>query len=117
MNPNTHRSISVSARFYAVLTAARASRGQSITEIVEAALAGTVAADAPAAPAVPVSAEVYRAVGKIARRNGEPMADVLDRAITQLLDDAARWIEPPGKSRRTYRTPRVDHASRPRRVA
>lgn len=114
MNPNTHRSISVSARFYAVLTAARASRGQSITEIVEAALAGTVSADAPA---VPVSAEVYRAVGKIARRNGEPMADVLDRAITKLLDDAARWIEPPGKSRRTYRTPRVDHASRPRRVA
>ena len=73
----TFCSISVSARFYAVLTAARAARGQSITEIVEAALAGTVAADAPA---VPVSAEVYRAIGKIARRNGEPMADVLDRA-------------------------------------
>lgn len=114
MNNATHAHVSVSAKLYARLTSAREARGESITSIVEAALAELHPVDAPA---VPVSAEVYRAVGKIARRNGEPMADVLDRAITRLLDDAARWIEPPGRSRRTYRTPRVDHASRPRRVS
>lgn len=109
MNQATHAHVSVSAKLYARLTAARAARGVSITSIVEAALAELHPVDAPA---VPVSAEVYRSVGKVARREGLPMSDVLDAAITKLLDDAARWCEAPGRSKRAPRTPRVDHAYR-----
>jgi len=109
MNRSTHAHVSVSAKLYARLTAARAARGVSITSIVEAALAELHPVDAPA---VPVSAEVYRAVGNVARRDGRPMAEVLDAAINKLLDDAARWCEAPGRSKRAPRTPRVDHAYR-----
>ena len=105
----THAHVSVSAKLYARLTSAREARGESITSIVEAALAELHPVDAPA---VPVSAEVYRAVGNVARRDGRPMAEVLDAAINKLLDDAARWCEAPGRSKRAPRTPRVDHAYR-----
>lgn len=109
MNTKTHAHVSVSAAFHARLSAAAATRGVSLASIVEAALAELHPVDAPA---VPVSAEVYRAVGNVARRDGRPMAEVLDAAINKLLDDAARWCEAPGRSKRAPRTPRVDHAYR-----
>ena len=103
--------VSVSAAVHARI-AARADRdGVTKSSIVEAAIARALDGVIDA-PAVPVSVEIYHAVGKVARHNGEPMADALDRAIVAALDDADRWVEPPSASRRACRTPMVDHARR-----
>lgn len=101
---------SVSAAAYARFKAAAHARGCSVSQLVVAALEGHLPEDD--VRSVLVSAEVYRAVVKAARRRGQPIAEVFDAAIRQLLDDAARWCEAPGRSRRTCRTPRVAHASR-----
>lgn len=110
MSGTNHATVSISRAAYDQIAAAAKARGITIAELVRQALDGQlVEVDAPA---VPVSAEVYRSVGKVARREGLPMSDVLDAAITKLLDDAARWCEAPGRSKRAPRTPRVDHAYR-----
>lgn len=89
-----------------MLKSASRARRLSITEIVESALAELAPVDVAV---VDVTPELYRTINTIARRRGVPMAEVMDAAITAKLDDAARWIEPPGKPRRK---PMVAHASR-----
>lgn len=109
--------VSVSAVFHARLSAAAATRGVSLASIVEAALADLPPAITEPREVMPISHRLYAMAGKVARRRRQPIVEAFEAALIAALDDAARWIEPPGKSRRTVRTPRVDHASRPRRVA
>lgn len=109
MNRSTHAHVSVSAATYARLAAARASRGVSISSIVEAALADLPAAEVEPREVLAISHRLYAMTGKAARRRTLPIAEAFEAALVVALDDAERF---PTRPRRTNKHPRVAHASR-----
>lgn len=109
MNHATHAHVSVSAKLYARLTAARAARGVSLASLVEAALADLPPTVVEPREVLPISHRLYAMSGKVARRRTLPIAEAFEAALIAALDDAERY---PPKPRRTNKHPRVAHASR-----
>mgnify|MGYP000116564233 CR=1 FL=1 len=101
--------VSVSASLYARLAAARATRGVSITSLVEAALADLPPTEVEPREVLPISHRLYATAGKVARRRTLPIVEAFEAALIAALDDAERY---PPKPRRTNKHPRVAHASR-----
>lgn len=101
--------VSVSASLYARLAAARATRGVSITSLVEAALADLPPTEVEPREVLPISHRLYAMSSKVARRRTLPIAEAFELALIAALDDAEQF---PARPRRTCKHPRVAHASR-----
>lgn len=99
-------SISLSASAHWRLSEAAAARGVSMSSIVEAACADLPAVDGEPREVIAVSHRLYAMGGKVARREGLPIADTIEAAIERALDDAERFPVAVRKKRR----PMVAHA-------